>query len=82
MILAFTPLIDPLTALFPHMDSFWLWLVVPLVIAISIIYKGTRMENLRKLPSHVFIMSFQILIVMIAAAILLDLFYSLMTHAA
>ncbi|HVS71581.1 MAG TPA: hypothetical protein VHQ47_10030 [Phycisphaerae bacterium] len=82
MILAFTPFVDPLSALLPHMDGYWLWLVIPLVVAISVIYKGTRLDNLRRLPGQVFIMSFQILVVMVAAAFLLDLFYALMVHAA
>jgi hypothetical protein len=80
MLLAFTPLYDPLPAIIPDMSNGWLWLVVPLLLAISIIYKGTRLDDLRKLPGQSFIMTFQILLVMGAAAVLLDGLYWFMTR--
>ena len=66
--LGFTPLIDPLTALFPGMDNYWLLLVVPLVIGICIVYKGTRIRDVRDLPKAATIMSVQVLLVMTVAA--------------
>jgi hypothetical protein len=69
--LAFIPFYDPLPALFPNLDEYWLWLVVPLVVAISLVYKGTRIEHLRRLPWEATIMSVQILMLMVVAAILL-----------
>jgi hypothetical protein len=79
-LLAFTPLFDPLTALYPGMDDYWLWLAIPLVLAISIIYKGTRVEKLRQLPLAVGILSFEILIGMAFAAFALGLFYNVATR--
>ena len=79
-LLAFTPLYDPLSAMFPGMSDYWLWLVLPLLLAISIIYKGTRLENLRRLPAQALVMTIQILMVMAAAAILLDGLYWFMTR--
>lgn len=66
--LAFTPLLDPLPALYPAMSEYWLWLLVPLIVAISTVYKATRIASLKSLPLGVIIMSFQILLFMAAAA--------------
>ena len=66
--LAFTVFFDPLTALFPGMDEYWLLLVIPLVVAISVVYKGTRMKELKMLPRDATIMSVQILFLMVFAA--------------
>lgn len=75
-LLAFVPLYDPLPALFPQMSDYWLWLVLPLVIAISIVYKCTRIESVRALPRESAIMSLQIMLVMaFAAAILAGGYY-------
>lgn len=70
-VLAYTPLLDPLTAVLPGMDDYWLWLVIPLVVAITVVYKGTREKDLRKLPAGVLVMSIQILMVMVGSAVLL-----------
>ena len=67
-LLAFTPLFDPLPALYPGMDEYWLLLVIPLVIAISLVYRGTRMKDLRRLPRDATIMTVQILVTMVFAA--------------
>jgi hypothetical protein len=75
MLLAFVPLYDPLPALFPNYDEYWLWLVVPLVVAISIVYKGTRIEKLRRLPWETVVMSVQILALMVVASIMLGAAY-------
>jgi hypothetical protein len=69
-LLAFTPLYDPLPALYPQMSDYWLWCVIPLVLAISIVYKATRLENLRNLPREATIMTAQMLIVMVVAAVI------------
>jgi hypothetical protein len=77
MILAFTPLLDPVSAIFPGMSDYWLFLVVPLVIAISIVYRCTRTQDLRVLPREAAIMSTQIILVMALAALLLATGYAL-----
>lgn len=74
-ILAFTPLIDPLPALYPGMDDYWLWLVLPLVLAISIVYKGTRIKSLQALPKEATIMTVQILFLMAIASVALAAIY-------
>lgn len=67
-VLAFTPFFDPLPALFPAMDEYWLFLVIPLVVAICLVYKATRLKELRGLPKEAAIMSAQILVLMVFAA--------------
>jgi len=67
-VLAFRPLYDPLFALFPGMSDHWLWLVLPLVIVISLVYKCTRIKDLKDLPKAAAIMSAQIFVVMAVAA--------------
>lgn len=70
-VLSFTPLYAPLFALYPHMADNWLWMVLPLVIAISVVYKCTRVETLKALPKDAAIMCAQILVVMAFAAVVL-----------
>ena len=70
-VLGFVPLYDPLSALFPGMSDQWLWLVVPLVVVICVVYKCTRIEKLKNLPRDAAIMSAQIMVVMGVAAVVL-----------
>jgi hypothetical protein len=70
-LLAFTPLYDPLSALYPALNEYWLWMAAPLVLAISVVYKCTRITELRNLPKDAAIMSVQILLVMGLAAVVL-----------
>ena len=73
--LAFRPFYDPLFALYPGMSEQWLWLVIPLVLSISVVYKCTRVTSVRTLPKEAVIMSAQIIVVMIFAALVLALGY-------
>ena len=74
-LLAFLPLYDPLYALYPGMSDYWLWLVIPLAVAISVVYKGTRVDKLASLPKEAAIMCTQMLVAMTLAATLLALGY-------
>ena len=74
-ILAFIPLLDPVSALFPNMSNYWLLLVLPLVIAISIVYRCTRTQSLRSLPKEATVLSIEILFFMVLAAFLLAVGY-------
>ena len=69
--LAFTPLYDPLPALYPGMSDHWLWMALPLVVAISVVYKTTRVEHLWELPREAAVMSAQMLVIMAFAAVIL-----------
>ena len=74
-LLAFTPLYDPLTALYPGMSQYWMWLVVPLVLVISIVYKCTRIEKLSEWPRTSVVMATETIIMMVIAAMLLAATY-------
>jgi hypothetical protein len=69
--LAFVPLYDPLFAVFPGMSEQWLWLVIPLVVVISLVYKCTRVQSLGTLPRDAAIMCLEIIVVMVLAAVVL-----------
>jgi hypothetical protein len=79
---AFIPLYDPLYALFPRMGEFWLWLVIPLVLVISVVYKGTRVESLKTLPRDASVMIGQLIVVMGIAAFVLACGYWTYLHFA
>ena len=69
--LAFVPLYDPLPAIYPGLSDHWLWTVLPLAVAISVVYKTTRLEKLADLPRETAIMTAQLLLVMLFAALVL-----------
>ncbi len=79
---AFVPLYDPLFALYPGMSSYWLWLAVPLVVLISVVYKGARVESLKTLPRDAAVMSAQLLLVMAFAGAVLAVGYWAYLHVA
>jgi len=77
MLLAYTPFIDTLEQGIRGADAMQLFFVIPLVLAISIIYKATKVADLRDLPKHAAIMTGQIFMVLIVSAIALYLVVSL-----
>lgn len=66
-----TLFIHSLQHLWPEAENYYLWGVVPLVIAISIVYKGTKVTKVRELPLEATKLAIQILVVMVLAAVLL-----------
>ena len=66
--LAYRPFIDSLEPVFPDAYKYWLWLLVPLVVAISIVYKCMKVRTLRRLPWEASKMSLQIIVAMALAA--------------
>ena len=69
--LAYRPFIDSLHGLLPALSEYWLWLLLPLVLAISLVYKATRVTFLYELPRATVKMMLQIITVMILVAIAL-----------
>jgi len=65
-LLAWVPLLQPLP-----LDDQWLLLLLPLIIAISFVYKALRMDNLKHLPQQATYMCVQIIIFLIASAAIL-----------
>jgi len=60
---AYRPFLEPLP-----IDDYWMWLVIPLVVAICIVYKTIKDDDLRKLPRQAASLSVQVLIFMALAA--------------
>ena len=50
------------------LDSYWLPLLLPLVLAISVVYKAIKLEDLRRLPRQAVLLSAQIITFMVLAA--------------
>jgi hypothetical protein len=72
-LLAYIPFLDPLDVF----HDWWFLLVIPLSLGISIIYKAMRMASLDGYWRQVAVMTTQIVLAMIAGAILLMLFVEL-----
>lgn len=65
-ICAWRPFLDPLPV-----DDIWLVLLVPMVIAIAVVYKTIKTENIKTLARDSVNLSFQIGLFMVAAAVIL-----------
>lgn len=68
-LLAYKPFVDSVQAIWPNLHAYWLFLAVPLVVGISVVYKTTKVRNLKALPRQAALMSLQILVAMILTAI-------------
>ena len=63
---AYTPFLHPL-----DVDEYWLWLLIPLALAISIVYKTIKLDDSSQLPRQITIMTAQIVVFMgVAASVL------------
>lgn len=63
---AWRPFLDPIP-----LDDVWLILLVPMVIAIAVVYKTIKTENLKTLARESANLSLQIGLFMVAAAVIL-----------
>jgi len=70
LILAWTPFIDPLP-LWP--DSRWPWLIIPLCIAVSVVWKSIKCASMRTVPREAAAIAFWIPAAMAGAALGLGL---------
>lgn len=61
--LGFRPFLDPLP-----IDRYWMLLLLPLVIGISVVYKTIKVDNLERLPREAAVLAAQIVAFMIMAA--------------
>lgn len=67
-VLAYRPFLDPLPV-WPN--SVWPWLIVPLCVAVAIVYKSIRCRTMDRVPREAAGITFWILICMAAAAVAL-----------
>lgn len=70
LLLAYRPFLDPLP-----IDGYWL--LLPLVIAIAVVYKTIKVDDLVRLPREATILATQIMIFMVLAAVALWLLVEL-----
>lgn len=63
---AWRPLLDPLPV-----DIYWMWLMIPLVVGIAIVYKALKVDDLAALPSQALVLATQLVLLMAAAAAML-----------
>ena len=64
--LGFRPFFDPLPV-----DGYWMFLLLPMIIAISVVYKTIKTDRLSKIPREASILAAQIVAFMILAAVAL-----------
>ena len=62
-LLAYSPLREPIPV-----DRFWLLLLLPLILVISVVYKTIKIDDLSKLPRQAATLAVQIVAFMILAA--------------
>lgn len=65
---AWTPFLDPIPV---WADSVWPWLLLPLAIAVSIVYKSIKCRSVRQVPREATVITVWIILGMIAAAVAL-----------
>jgi hypothetical protein len=61
--LGFRPFLDPLP-----IDRYWMLLLIPMVVAISVVYKTIKTDRLSKIPREASVLAAQIVAFMILAA--------------
>ncbi len=60
------PVLDPLPV-----DTYWLWLMLPLVVGVAVVYKALKVNDLAKLPSQALTLVVQLVVLMAVAAAVL-----------
>ena len=66
--LAYRPFLDPLPV---WQNSRWPWLLIPLCIGVSLVYKSARCKTMDRVPRETATITLMILLGMAAAAIVL-----------
>ncbi len=64
ILLAYTPFIDPI-----NVHSTWFWLLLPLALGVSVVYKALRVGDMRHYVRQVLAMTIQIVVVMVLLGI-------------
>lgn len=62
-VLAFRPFLDPVPV-----DRYWMLLLLPMVIAIAVVYKTIKTDRLEKIPREATVLAAQIVAFMVMAA--------------
>jgi len=72
LVLGWRPLLEPLPV-----DDLWMWLLIPLTVAIATVYKTLKLEDLHRLSWEIARLSTLILLSMVAAAVVLGVLVTL-----
>jgi hypothetical protein len=67
---AYHPFLDPLPV---WQDSHWPWLLLPLCIAVTVVYKSIRCRSMKRVPREAAGLTLTIILGMAAAAVVLAL---------
>lgn len=62
-VLAFRPFLDPVPV-----DRYWMLMLLPMVIAIAVVYKTIKTDRLEKIPREATVLAAQIVAFMVMAA--------------
>ncbi len=63
LLLAYRPFLDPLP-----LDAYWFGLLPPMAVAVAVVYKTIKVDDLRQLPRAALVLSVQIVAFMILCA--------------
>jgi hypothetical protein len=74
-LLAYTPFIQPL----PGVWNYWAWLLLPLCIGVSVVYKAIKAPSMARVPIESTLITIYILLSMGAAAIALVVLVKVMS---
>lgn len=68
IVLAWAPFLDPIPI---WSDAVWPWLLLPLALAVSVVYKSIKCHSIRQVPREATVIAVWIVLGMIAAAVAL-----------
>ena len=74
-VLGFSPFLQPL-----QLWDYWPWLLLPLCLGVSVVYKSVRVETMRRVPFEAVRATIYIILGMAAAALVLLLLVRWMAH--
>lgn len=64
-LLGYTPMLDPM----PLSGGLWWLTLLPLALGIALVYKAIKLDDMRRYPKQVAMMTTQIVVVMLALAV-------------
>ncbi len=82
LLLAYIPFLEPIELVIPNLSDYWLLLLLPLLAAISVVYRATKTPTMRRLPREALKLTLQIVAIMIVAAVVLNALYFVITRYA
>jgi len=65
-LLAWRPFLEPL-----DLHEHWMWLIIPVAVAIAIVYKALKLDDLRRVPAEAARLTVIIIAAMAAAGLVL-----------